>query len=120
MFGLGQMAVAAQPYALSAMWLNLARYASGQAGGMTGGALATLGSPRYTNALRALADNANVRPLAMQWLRLPAYYHRDGLMAIASYASAMSSAYARMSGARSAPVPTPPGATHGIGSYVDD
>lgn len=100
--------------ALSASWLNLARYATAQSGASSGGAMWALGSAHYTSALRALADSTMARPLALQWLALPAYYHRDGLLAFAAYATAMSSAYARMAGVV-APSAT---ALRGFGGYT--
>lgn len=94
-------------------WAGIARFASSAAGGVGerfagvfSAAARSNAQARYTASLRALAETIAVRPMAMMWLAQPSGRHRDGLLAIARFASSQA-----RSGGRVAPASTVRGAS---------
>jgi len=96
-------------------WAGIARFASNAAGGVGerfagvfSAAARSNAQARYTASLRALADTIAVRPMAMMWLAQPSGRHRDGLLAIARFASSQARSGGQVAPASTVRVAAPP------------
>jgi len=106
-------------------WAGIARFASNAAGGVGerfagvfSAAARSNAQARYTASLRALADTIAVRPLAMMWLAQPSGRHRDGLLAIARFASSQARSGGQVAPASTVRVAAPPTSSVRVGGPV--
>jgi len=105
-------------------WAGIARFASNAAGGVGerfagvfSAAARSNAQARYTASLRALADTIAVRPMAMMWLAQPSGRHRDGLLAIARFASSQARSGGRAASTSTVRGASPPAAVS-VGNYT--